>query len=425
MDGFTVYTDGDGDGYGQDGTGVDSCDTLGATEAGDCNDADSAISPGADEVCDGVDNDCDGTIDVDPVSGGTTYYFDFDGDGYGDAAYAVVSCTPIDEYVTNADDCDDTNASISPIAAEVCDGVDNDCDGLLDESGVEPTWYEDADSDGYGNADVSLIQCAAPSGYTADDTDCDDTDSTVFPTAVDDYDSVDSDCDGWVDEDSLLEGDVIITEVARQPRFGGTATVSDGQWFEVYNTSTVDWDLSNWYFLRTNGATSTDAWFVDPADGVILPAGSYAVFCKTSDYESDADASVPVLCDYVWGDPAEASTYSGAYHDNTFNLQRDEDRLAYYVGGGSSTGALIDDVIWTYDATGGYWPRDATRAMVLDPDFLDGVDNDDIANWCSAPNSSTSDTWWVEGSNYEYGTPGTTNYNCYSAGGAAPARPPT
>ena len=78
------------------------------------------------------------------------------------------------------DDCDDDDPSVYPSATEYCDGVDNDCDGTVDEDDAVDavTWYQDADSDGYGNASVSDIDCYQPSGYVADATDCDDTVST-------------------------------------------------------------------------------------------------------------------------------------------------------------------------------------------------------------------------------------------------------
>jgi hypothetical protein len=97
-----------------------------------------------------------------------TYFTDTDGDGYYD------------------DDCDDTNASVNPGATEMCDGVDNDCDGTVDEDSAADakTWYADADSDSYGDATVSDIDCYQPTGYVSDNTDCDDTNATTYPGAT-------------------------------------------------------------------------------------------------------------------------------------------------------------------------------------------------------------------------------------------------
>lgn len=415
VDGTTWYVDADGDDYGDPEASMIACEQPEEAVANgdDCDDASDQHYPGAPEQCDGVDDDCDGVIDDDPVGVGS-WYTDGDGDGFGDPSTAVESCEQPPGTVEDGTDCDDGDATINPLAAETCDGVDRNCDGDVDDGATDATtWYYDGDNDGYGVDGTTLVDCTEPAGYSADAGDCDDADNGVHPGIhPDDYDLDDSDCDGWVDEDDLAVGDIIVTEVVRQPRFGSTATNADGMWFELYNTSSRDIDLSNWYFLRTNGATSFDAFFVDPADGVVVAAGGYVVMCKTDDYEFVTSAAYPLACDYVWGDPAESSTYEGYYHSNTFNLQRDEDRLAFYVGGGSSTGTLIDDVVWTYDATDGYWPRDAARSMTLDPDFYDGTDNDDEANWCSTP-TSTSWTWWVSGSNYEYGSPGAAGYDCY------------
>ncbi|MCK6528594.1 hypothetical protein L6R50_13900 [Myxococcota bacterium] len=109
----TAPVDGDGDGF------VDGVD---------CDDADAGVFPGADEVCDGADQDCDGIVDEEPLDGGT-WYQDGDGDGYGDAASPVVACSPPVGMVADATDCDDILATVHPGATDVCNGIDDDCDG--------------------------------------------------------------------------------------------------------------------------------------------------------------------------------------------------------------------------------------------------------------------------------------------------------
>lgn len=83
------------------------------------------------EICDGVDNDCDGEIDEGVLN---MYYHDADSDGYGDSTDSILSCTSPASYVSNSSDCNDASANVRPGATEICDGVDNDCDGSVDEN---------------------------------------------------------------------------------------------------------------------------------------------------------------------------------------------------------------------------------------------------------------------------------------------------
>ncbi len=92
-----------------------------------------------------------------------------------------------------SEDCDDGDPQVFPEAAELCDGVDNDCDGETDEEA--PSWYADTDADGFG-AGTAIVQCEAPEGFVADNTDCDDTRASINPGMTDICDGVDSDCDG-------------------------------------------------------------------------------------------------------------------------------------------------------------------------------------------------------------------------------------
>jgi hypothetical protein len=195
-DGSTGYADVDGDGYA-------ACE--------DCDDGDAAVRPGAPEYCDGVDNDCDSDIDEADAVDAETWYVDADEDGWGSDASVVVACEEPSGYAEASGDCDDTTASVNPDQAEVCDGQDNDCDGLADDDdpGVDPSgmasWYPDADVDGYGDAAASpVVACAQPSGHVTDDTDCDDGDASVHPGADElpldaCFDAVDNDCDGAAD----------------------------------------------------------------------------------------------------------------------------------------------------------------------------------------------------------------------------------
>jgi len=148
------------------------------------------------EICDGLDNDCNGQIDNGLAIAGT-FYFDGDSDGYGDPAVADTLCGAIGGYVADNTDCEPSDGNSYPGAAEICDNIDNDCDTVVD-NGASQVFYQDADYDGFGDAtNESTPTCDPPVGYARTDTDCDDTDSTINPLAKDICeDGVDQDCAG-------------------------------------------------------------------------------------------------------------------------------------------------------------------------------------------------------------------------------------
>ncbi len=199
------FLDLDDDGWGGGAGFTVACEQPSgyAAQDGDCDDDDPERHPGADEHCDGVDEDCDGDIDNDPVDP-DTWYADSDADGFGDPDNTVEACSLPHGFVDEATDCDDSDATIHPDADEHCDGVDEDCNGVVDDDPLDPaTWYEDSDGDGYGDPDRFALACEALTGTVTDATDCDDADSTIHPGADEHCDGVDEDCDGDIDNDAV------------------------------------------------------------------------------------------------------------------------------------------------------------------------------------------------------------------------------
>lgn len=334
-----------------DGLSDDDADLDGYDVNVDCNDANAAIFPGAAEVCDGSDNDCDGDPDL-GAPGGMLVYVDADADGYAPSnATSKTVCdglVPVG-YTLTFGDCDDAQPLAAPGLAEVCDGIDNDCDGSVDLGAVE----------------------------------------------VDD--GLDQDCDGFVDEDFLIVGDLVITEITRQPGFGSGSVEYAAVWFELYNRSGRDVNLSNFSWHRAEGFTETLSFAIDPVVGLVAPAGGLVTFCASAQYDQNSDAASILHCDYVFG---SVDGVDSAYVNDDFMLGVAADRLSLSVGEN-----MLDSVEWADDGT---WFNQAGVAMQLSAAALDGVSNDLAEHWCGA-----SSIWYDNGVGVvEYGSPGVANPVC-------------
>jgi hypothetical protein len=173
----TIYLDLDGDGFGDPSTAFLN-DSIGSNQslvAFDCNDNDENTFPGAAELCDGLDNNCN--VDVDENLTFIPYYQDLDADGFG-GAFVNDFCIAQPGMVTNDFDCIDNNSLVNPNGVEVCNEIDDNCNGIVDE-GVQTVFYADVDGDGFGNANNTTMACSVPAGYVTNTEDCNDNNAAV------------------------------------------------------------------------------------------------------------------------------------------------------------------------------------------------------------------------------------------------------
>ena len=351
----TWYADTDGDGWGiswQIATGCEAPSGY-VAESGDCNDDDDTFHPEADEICDELDQDCDGIDDNEPVDG-TTWYLDDDGDSYGDPDDTFMACSQPHDYVENDDDCDDSLGLVNPGADEICNEIDDDCDGVIDEDEAidASTWYLDDDGDGYGLSDTTTVACEQPSGYAEEPGDCDDAEPEVNPGHVEYCDGIDNNCDGTLDNSSgvtftdLSGVSTDLTSAFRAGSFSspydyeladdGTLTFCDGQFYTHITISATQAELLGLY-----GSAST----------VLSAASSDRVVTAGSSTTTVSLEGLDLTLGYVEGSGGgfygEASGLALTVTDCIFSANDATDGGGIYAAGGtvdiSGTSFLLNE----------------------------------------------------------------------------------
>ncbi len=377
----TWYRDADEDGFGDASDTFDSCTPPSGyiSDSQDCDDTLATVHPDGIEICNDIDDDCDGAVDDadDDTTGQPSWYTDGDGDGFGDPATEQLLCTQPSDTIAQGGDCDDASTSVKPGQPEVCNGVDDDCDGLTDDDDDQATgqttWYIDADADGYGEATVSVLACAAPAGYVGDDTDCDDIDGAVSPGALEVCNGIDDDCDGSVDPNSSDDA---------------------GSWY-------VDADLDG---------------FGNPASGTVAcnaPAGFIADGTDCDDTERLINPAAPELCDGIDNDcdgDVDTNTTTVDWYrdddDDNFGLDSDVVSSCTPVAGYSLAGGDCDDT--------------APAVNPIAAEICDSIDNDCDGDIDDADADVQGLPWYLDGDDDGFGLASDTVSACLQPTGYAP-----
>ena len=342
---------------------------------GDCDDTNADIYTGADETCDGVDNNCSG--DETDATDIATWYADADADGFGDGtADAVMACEMPSGYVADNTDCDDTMDVVYPGADETCDGIDNNCSGdELDASDVN-TYYADVDGDGYGDAtdadedgmaDNTTMACEVPSGYADNMDDCNDAEALAWTGADEVCDGIDNNCDGDADSDAI--------------------------------------DQTAWY-ADADADTYGDATDADEdgmADNMVMaceqPSGYVANMDDCNDAEALAWTGATEVCDGVDNNCVDGETdstdLSMFYMDSDMDGYGDPNMSISTCDDPSTTETCYDVVV--EDSYGDEWNGGAL-SIYVDGVMVDSGLSDGSPSWCGDCTLQTAGTFYNTGS---------------------------
>ena len=376
-DASTWYQDTDSDGFGNATASQRDCYQPAdyVADSSDCDDTDAAVNPGATEYCDGADNDCNGVTDEPTAVDALTFYRDADSDTYGNPASSEEACSAPAGYVADSSDCDDGRATVNPGAAEVCDELDNDCDGTVDESSAidADTWYQDTDSDTFGNAAVSTPSCDQPIDYVADATDCNDADATINPAASERCDGVDNDCDGTTDEASAVDADTLYRDADSDTYGNASTSTTSCSDVSGYVTNATDCDdtlstvhpdaeetcdgvVQNCDGEVDNNATDTSEWFSDIDEDGFGDSELSTLACdEPAGYTDNADD-----CDDA-NDEVNPGEVEGATCDGFDNDCSGEEETS----AGEACETAIQQVGYNYGTEGGVYVMDSEGGRVL------------------------------------------------------------